>query len=142
LNVETELGVSKRTMRVEASSMDTRMMGQSVIRGYHIHMGVTVRGHEAPCFRIHRDVIAGEDEFDGAVRTDGLVWGTYIHGVFDEPGFRRVWLNRIRERKGLLPIESGASESVTARLHGELDRWADHVFRHVDVSQLMIGSLP
>ena len=139
LNIETSLDRTKRTTQVEASPTDTHRMGQGVIRGYHIHMGVTSRGDEAPCFRIHRNSIAGKDELDGAMRTDGLVWGTYIHGVFDEPGFRRVWLNRVRERKGLLPLEVLASESVTTRLQGELDRWADHVSRHVDVSHLLRG---
>jgi len=142
LTIETELTRTKRTTQVEASPTDRGRIGQSVVRGYHIHMGVTSRGDEAPCFQIRHDLRAGEDEFDGAMRTDGLVWGTYIHGVFDEPGFRRVWLNRVRERKGLFPLEICASQSVTTRLQGELDRWADHLSHHVDVSHLLRVGFP
>ncbi len=43
------------------------------------------------------------------MRDDGLVWGTYIHGLFDQPQFRRAWLNGLRRRKGLPPVELALS---------------------------------
>ncbi len=151
LNTETELKQAKRTAQVEASPTDMFVGDQSVVRGYQIHMGVTLRGHEFPCFRVcryaelgekvHPAIALNEDEFDGAIRKDGLVWGTSIHGVFDEPGFRRTWLNRARVRKGIPPLEELASAAVTDRLRGELDRWADHLSHHLDVSRL-VGCLP
>lgn len=147
LNTETELKQVKRTTQVEASMEDVFARGQILVRGYHIHMGVTRLVDELPCFRvrrhsipddeIHLSIATSEEEFDGAIRQDGLVWGTYIHGVFDEPGFRRAWLNRARVRKGLPPLDSHASKSVTSRLQGELDRWADHLSSHVDLSCLL-----
>ena len=39
---------------------------------------------------------------EGAASENGRVWGTSIHGLFDQAGFRRGWLNRVRGRKGLL----------------------------------------
>ena len=70
------------------------------------------------------------------MRSDGLVWGTYIHGVFDLPGFRRLWLNRARQRKGLCPVDLSASEAVSMRLSNALDRWADHVQEHLNVGAI------
>lgn len=143
LDIETELTKTKRTTHVIANPIDTLVHHYSPVRGYHIHMGVTRRGDERPCFTIRRDstLIEGasslDDDFDGAIRADGLVWGTYIHGVFNEPAFRRAWLNRARVRKGLRPLDIHASQSVTSRLHGELDRWADHLSSHLDVSCLL-----
>ncbi|MDH4250248.1 MAG: cobyric acid synthase [Nitrospira sp.] len=147
LNTETEITSAKYTSQIEAYPMDFFPVGQSLVRGYQIHMGVTRRVNELPCFRVCRHSVLSEEgrqsmtthteEFDGAMRHDGLVWGTYIHGVFDEPGFRRAWLNRTRERKGLLSLDSHTSKSVTARLQGELDRWADHLSRNVDLSCLL-----
>ena len=73
---------------------------------------------------------------DGAITDDGLTWGTYIHGVFDEPGFRRHWLNQLRRRKGLEPLAATVSEDVNLRLTGAIDRWADHLERHVDLKPI------
>ncbi|MBX3324780.1 MAG: cobyric acid synthase [Nitrospira sp.] len=152
LDVETELGKKKCTMQVEAIPTDSLVSDQSIVRGYQVHMGVTVCRTEQPCFRIQRGVAptggdhalipTTEKGCDGAIRKDGLVWGTYIHGVFDEPHFRRAWLNRARMRKGLSPLERHTSTLVTARLQGELDRWADHLSRSVDLSSLLTGVTP
>ena len=146
LNTDTELKQTKCTTQVEANPTQAFMANNSLVRGYQVHMGITVRGNEFPCFRVrchsagrkgfHSSAVMGEAEFDGAVRNDGLVWGTYIHGVFDEPGFRRAWLNRARARKGLRQLDIEASRSVTTRLQGELDRWADHLSEHLDLSCL------
>jgi len=35
------------------------------------------------------------------VSNDSKIWGTYIHGIFDNDGFRTIFLNNIRVRKGL-----------------------------------------
>jgi adenosylcobyric acid synthase len=147
LNTETELKLTKCTTRVEASAEAAFVRGQILVRGYQIHMGVTRRVNELPSFRVRRRSALGEDvrqsiaasqeECDGAIRKDGLVWGTYIHGLFDEPGFRRAWLNRVRMRKGLPPLDELVSKIVTVRAQGELDRWADHLSHHVDLSTLL-----
>ena len=149
LNTETVLRPTKCTMQVEANPTDVLVPNSGTVRGYQVHMGVTVRRNEQPCFRIqhsavrtegdHRFIPSAEVQWDGAIRQDGLVWGTYIHGVFDAPSFRRAWLNRARLRKGFPPLASHISTAVTARLHGELDRWADHLSRVIDLSCLLNG---
>jgi adenosylcobyric acid synthase len=147
LSTETELMHVKRTIQVEAIPTDAFVNDQSLVRGYQVHMGVTRRVNALPCFSVRRrsamddegrlPITTSEEEFDGAIREDGLVWGTYIHGVFDAPDFRRVWLNRARTRKELPPLDIQASQSVTSRLQGELDRWADHLAGHVDLSRFL-----
>ncbi|MGZ9190285.1 MAG: cobyric acid synthase, partial [Nitrospira sp.] len=67
---------------------------------------------------------------------DGLVWGTYIHGLFDQPAFRRAWLNRLRTRKGLPVLDPSLSQQVNDKRRDALDRWADHVAQHLDLSFL------
>jgi adenosylcobyric acid synthase len=151
LSTETELRPVKCTMQVEANPIAPLVPGQNTVLGYQVHMGFTVRLHERPCFRIqhhvapmgrdHSMTTITEEIFDGAIREDGLVWGTYIHGVFDEPDFRRAWLNRTRVRKGLPPVDGLISKVVTARLQAELDRWADHVSHCVDFPRLFSKTL-
>lgn len=146
LDIETELRKNKRTTQVEANAAEILVRERSLVRGYQVHMGCTVRMQEHPCFNMQSGVTSmggghpltttTTDTEDGAIRADGLVWGTYIHGVFDEPQFRRGWLNRARVRKGLPPLGIHTSISVTARLRGELDRWTDHLSQFLDMSRL------
>lgn len=131
LPVDTELSHDKRTVQVTAHVLMPGMSDAETVRGYEIHVGLTARRQGRPCFRILDE--AGDRE-DGAVSPDGLVWGTYIHGVFDDPSFRRGWINRVRVRKGLAPNELSDSENVTRRLTSALDQWADHVAHHVDMT--------
>jgi len=147
LNIETTLLGTKYTRQVEARPTGEFMRESTPVRGYEVHMGVTLRAKELPCFTVYSPTAQGqkvpsrvtmsEEAYDGAVRSDGLVWGTYIHGVFDEPEFRRSWLNRVRRRKRLSPLPGFVSRLTSARLQNELDRWADHVARHLDISRLL-----
>jgi len=138
LQVETELQREKRTLQVEAVPVEPSPFGQALVKGYEIHMGVTRRLGERPCFKVREPTgNASADRFDGAMSSDGLVWGSYIHGLFDESGFRRQWLNQVRSRKGLESLEPHVSEHVTARLDAELDRWTDHLARHLDAKPLV-----
>lgn len=141
LDVTTRLLKKKITLRIEAASLHLNDGPAPSVRGYFIHMGETERGQESACFHIqsvmgvsdHQERTLG-DLMEGAVSADGLVWGTYIHGIFDRPAFRRTWLNRVRQRRGLPPLSVEQSEGVTQRLIAELDRWADHLEQHVNVS--------
>jgi len=140
LHVATELTAAKTTTRIEAQPIESEADQSAIVRGYEIHMGRTDRAQLAPRFRILRrreDATADANEdMDGAITDDGLTWGTYIHGVFDEPGFRRHWLNQLRRRKGLEPLAATVSEDVNLRLTGAIDRWADHLERHVDLKPI------
>ncbi len=141
LNVATELTAGKTTVQVEAQPTDCKTGTGEIVRGYEIHMGRTDRGQVAPRFRILRRLGRGtagmdidcDDNTDGAMSPDGRIWGTYIHGVFDQPGFRRLWLNQLRQRKGLEPFSLVVSENANRKLAAAMDRWADHLERHLNL---------
>ena len=135
LDVRTELDVPKICRQVRATSLLHGLEQSASIYGYEIRMGRISRGDVHPCFQIEASEIlggsAGGDE--GATSKSGRVWGTSIHGLFDQARFRRGWLNRARGRKGLPPMALAISELVTTQLHAELDRWADHVQQYVNM---------
>ncbi|MCQ8893684.1 MAG: cobyric acid synthase [Methanolinea sp.] len=58
--------------------------------GYEIHMGVTIRGQEQEAF-----------EGEGAVSRDGLIIGTYLHGLFSNPSAVDALCRYLHEKKGL-----------------------------------------
>ena len=135
LDVTTELDAPKICRQVHAMSLLHDVQQHTPVRGYEIHMGRTSRGAARPSFCIETsETLEGNARGnEGAVSESGLVWGTSIHGLFDQAEFRRGWLNRVRGRKGLSPISADESELVAAHLRGELDRWADHLEQHVSM---------
>lgn len=146
LQTTTVMMSDKITEQVEASALHLEEAGPVVVRGYFVHMGRTDPGPHQPCFQLNGRMESSHDHAsmgtsdvrcsDGAVREDGLVWGTYIHGLFDQPQFRRAWLNRVRCRKGLEPIELARSQQVNHTRRHALDRWADHLEQHLDLSSI------
>jgi adenosylcobyric acid synthase len=135
LDVRTELNAPKICRQVHARSLLYGVEQHAPVRGYEIHMGRTSRKNANPCFQIEASEIWEETATgdEGAASANGRVWGTSIHGLFDQAEFRRGWLNRIRDRKGLSPVSLCESELVTTELRTELDRWADHIEQYVNM---------
>jgi adenosylcobyric acid synthase len=71
------------------------------VEGYEIHMGRT-QGEAPPALQV-RSLDQTQAHPDGAVDPRGRVMGTYLHGIFDQPGFRHALIRELRRRKGLPP---------------------------------------
>ena len=85
-------------------------------------------------FRIVSAAGTAVDLPDGAVSADGLVAGTYIHGVFDDDDFRRALLNRLRVQRGReeLPVQY----RYRAEKERAYDRLAETVRASLDMEKL------
>jgi adenosylcobyric acid synthase len=102
------------------------------IEGYQVHMGRTRTGSGViPLLDVQKPDHSMKWA-EGASSADGRVFGTYVHGLFDAPAFRRSFLNRLRARRGWDPLEIQAERS----LDQTLDDWADFVGQHVDLSAI------
>ncbi|KAB0666124.1 cobyric acid synthase [Oryzomonas japonica] len=138
LPVETELLPKKSTHQAAARLDDA---GQALapgceeeLAGYEIHMGITTPvGPGRPFARISRRGAAQVAVPDGAVSPDARIFGTYLHGIFDNARFRKAYLNRIRSDKGL-PVRHDAHEPDRG---DPFDRLADHLERHLDIPLLL-----
>ncbi|MBC15881.1 MAG: threonine-phosphate decarboxylase [Desulfovibrio sp.] len=71
------------------------------VHGYEIHHGQTVT--LADNLRVALRDNNGDPL--GFARADGRVWGTYLHGLFDADEFRRWFIDQLRMRKGLSPLD-------------------------------------
>ena len=99
LPIETVLLKDKVTANIEAVGSQ---QSAASLKGYEIHMGESmIVGDAKPLFVIRKRNSDAVEMPDGAITKDGRCWGTYIHGVFDNDGFRRDFLNGIRKDKGL-----------------------------------------
>ncbi len=137
LHLRTCFEREKKTVRVRAIHIETRRE----LAGYEIHMGRT-NGPSAtrPVFQILEEMGSPTERFDGAKSEDGLVWGTYLHGVFDTPSFRRHFLNALRGRRGWPLLEPGKPGSFAE----PFDSLAALIRKHVDLvalDQILNGML-
>lgn len=112
-------------------------LGASALDGYEIHMGGTVPNDgvdlEAP-FATRSDLDEGSD---GICSSDGLVVGTYMHGLLENASLRRALLLRLAARKGITLPDTPPLMPVDAAL----DMLADAVQEHLDMDAIntMIG---
>jgi adenosylcobyric acid synthase len=139
LDIDTELTEHKTTVQVEATPLWLDAGNAAAVQGYEIHMGRTTRGAVAPSFRIFSESEnqLAAPRLDGAINRERLIWGTYIHGVFDRPAFRRQWLNRLRRRKSLAPLALIESQNVNRRLASAIDNWADHFEQNINLERIL-----
>jgi adenosylcobyric acid synthase len=98
------------------------------LSGYEIHAGRTESA--APLLEIAR-ADTGETVFDGAVSEGAQIFGTCLHGLFDNDAFRRAWLRS-------LGWQEQREHSSTNRLRKEaaFDHLADAIEAALDVARL------
>jgi adenosylcobyric acid synthase len=134
LPVVTTMAGAKTTTQVQARAPDPRAGG--VLSAYEIHMGVTeIRGEGQPAFEIVSRNGRSLKAADGWVSPDRRVWGAYLHGLFDNDGFRRFFLQELRKtRPGMYTIAPATSYENFQE--AQLDRLADLLRRHLDMAQI------
>ena len=140
LGMETVFASEKLTSQVVAQCQDLHFMGQSIsaenLQGYEIHMGHTAFTREADkhpftvCQRRGKPCASQE----GTANAAGNVFGTYIHGVFDNDVFRRSVLNAIRHSKGLEALAN--TRNVMAEKQQAYEHLADVVENALDMEKL------
>jgi len=124
LPVETVMGRHKTLARTAGLHCDTGCR----VSGYEIHHGsTTANGPVRTVLRDESGVPLGLGD------TDGAVWGTYLHGIFDEDDFRRAFLDALRRRAGLEPV---GRVVAPYSIDGALDRLAAVVRSSMDMTAL------
>ncbi|MBI9098451.1 MAG: cobyric acid synthase [Spirochaetaceae bacterium] len=124
LPVYTELSEGKKTVRSEARAFEQKgfLAGFSgYVKGYEIHMGDTaIRGDSQPLFRLN------DGNSEGSISKDGKIWGSYFHGIFNTPGFRRKWLLSLGWKA------TGRARSLDDVQNEQLDKLADIMEDNLD----------
>ena len=150
LPLSTKLLAAKRLCRA-AGLADACVTGtaRQPVTGYEIHHGETSSLHgklsaqagepaageaaSAPLRVVMTDSGGrtlgwGQCDAEGRAR----VWGSYLHGLFDEDAFRHAFLRRLRHEAGLPPAPETAYS-----LGPELDRLADAVEAALDMPAIL-----
>jgi adenosylcobyric acid synthase len=116
LDLETSMTPVKE-LRVESAQ---HVASGADISGYHMHMGATTGPDRSRPFA----KIGTTNE--GAVSNDGLVAGTYLHGLFASDQFRRAFLGAAAD----------PSVGYEAGIEATLDALAQHLETHLDLDAL------
>jgi adenosylcobyric acid synthase len=119
LDVTTIMTARKALTRIKAVHAAT---GEA-LEAYEIHIGRSQGADRVRPFSLVRD------KPEGAVSADGLVHGTYLHGLFASDAFRRAYLARFG-------VEA-SGEHYRARVENALDALAAHIEGHLDVGGLL-----
>jgi adenosylcobyric acid synthase len=105
LDCVTEFAPGKSTSQVRAKvTADTGLLEGAKgleVYGYEIHMGQTTVKEKSRPFRVTGTPQGAADYADGALNNKGTVVGSYLHGLFNNDGFRKLFLNNLRRQWGL-----------------------------------------
>ena len=130
LDTETIFNEQKTTTQAVAKRKNYQL------KGYEIHMGTTKLGPNATSFaEIQETNGQPERREDGAVNNDGTVFGTYLHGIFDNPYWTRHLLNKIRTAKELAPLVD-TNVSISEYKDQQYERLAQLFVENVDMEKL------
>jgi adenosylcobyric acid synthase len=131
LPVVTTMAGAKTTTQVQARTAGAPA-AEGLIEAYEIHMGVTEpRGPGEAAFEIINRNGRPVRVADGWVSPYRTVWGTYLHGLFENDAFRQAFLHKLGKVRREVP---GAVNAWSFRSFQEaqLDRLADLMRRHLD----------
>lgn len=120
LQVDTELKPHKTLTNVQG----TLTLGDqtSTVSGYEIHAGITSTCGSAP-------IALDSSTVDGAISDCNQVFGSYLHGIFDDPQAA----NTIFRWAGAGNV---AQADHKANQQRAIDRIADAIEQHLDLKQL------
>lgn len=144
LDIETTFEKIKTTCQVEAETINEKWeIGNEKLKGYEIHMGISTGdiglfklkrlSYNSKLQTLSQQSFSGDLNseliLDGSIKVN--IWGTYIHGIFDNDRFRRDIINSIRKKKGLNPLKKVVDYS---KLREEaMDKWAVVIKENIDM---------
>lgn len=109
---------------------------QSRVKGYEIHMGETkLMEGTTPLIKIFSQKGKDVALLDGGVNEERTVFGTYFHGIFDSSSFTRNFINLVRQKKNLSPLENTVQD-YWAYKEEQYDKLADLVRESLDMDQV------
>jgi adenosylcobyric acid synthase len=126
LPIRTTFSGDKHTVQVQATVQAPHgpfaALKETVIRGYEIHMGRSepIGTSLTALCRIGNPATG---HLDGTLNPTGRIWGTYLHGIFDNDALRHAWLRSLGWH------DTGHNFDRQLAYH----RLADHAQTHLDM---------
>jgi adenosylcobyric acid synthase len=98
----TRMNQDKVTRKISGRLALSTLFGEAAptlgIDGYEIHIGETIYAQGAEPFSI-----LNGHQLDGCISPDTKIFGTYLHGIFDNDAFRHFFIASARSFHSLAP---------------------------------------
>jgi adenosylcobyric acid synthase len=133
LPITTRMNAEKVTRQVRGALLRSSLFGQPVppqtFHGYEIHVGETIYENHAQAF-----AMLNEQDSDGCISADNRIFGTYLHGIFDDDVFRHTFIAAARTYYNLAPAVR--FENWRQRREQSFDVLADGVRNSLDLAKM------
>lgn len=137
LDADTIFEPEKARTRVEGHILQSEGVLKSLtdvkVTGYEIHMGRTVIHEKAKPFTEIVDTITGEHKQEGAFGKN--VYGSYIHGIFDNEEVASGVVRGLAQAKGITE-EMGMAVDFAAFKETQYDLLADGLREHLNMKEI------
>jgi adenosylcobyric acid synthase len=129
----------KVTSLAHGTVVTTSLFGQDIppvlLSGYEIHIGETTYLDRAkPFAQISRGLASSTEHHDGCISADGRIFGTYLHGLFDQDTFRYAFINAARAFYQLTPASH--LNAWKAMREASINRLAKEVEQSLDMDKI------
>lgn len=129
LDITTVFEEAKTRTRITGTILESSNMYQlenREVEGYEIHMGVTKNlGKAKPLIEL------SDGRIDGFRNETGSVWGSYLHGIFDNEQLLFGIVHQIMEEKGIDPLDNHLSIAEYKEI--QYNKLADLVRENIDM---------
>lgn len=135
LNIETRFGEVEKVITqskgiLTGEGVFKDLKGETV-EGYELHEGTSSVQKSPALMKIVKGFGNDSRGYDGAV--NGLVSGTYFHGIFHNFKFRRTFMDHVRSSKGLEKLGFGTDDFKDMK-RSSIERLANIFEENVDMS--------
>ena len=138
LPLATEMAPEKITVQCRARVIASCFAQELEVCGYEIHQGRTTLEGDAEAF-LQVTQADGRQYVDGFIADNGRVWGSYMHGIFDDDSFRAAYLAWLREHIANVSQSSNhavAGISYKQRKEDGLNALADLLLKSLDMKMI------
>lgn len=137
LPLRTQMQSTKQTHLVSGTTICAHLFGQPIpalrLSGYEIHVGASLFS-QARCFALLSSPASSQPRYDGCIDESSRIFGTYLHGLFDEDEFRHAFLSAARAFHHLDPAMS--LENWKQKREASLSLLADTVRCSINLQEL------
>ena len=138
LAIHTTMQPQKVTRISSGHLFESSLFGQSTpmlrLNGYEIHVGETRYLEGAKPFARLETAQADEPHLDGCIAFDGRIFGSYLHGLFDDDIFRHAFVAAARRFCQLAP--AAHLDHWKQKREVSLDRLANAVRHAADMPRI------